>query len=706
MSLIPVTGQEILVATPDSTSEAGADRAQQAPGSELVSWITQRVNLWESFRERGYGRLWAQYWRLWRGKWDAQDQNRESERSRVITPALAQAIEASVAEIEEAVFSRDVWFDIDERQTDPRRKADALLNRDTLLFDMAKVNVRSAVSEAVLNGAIFGTGIIQVGVEVTGHDRPTRNPTTQKLERPNGQHVRVYAESIRPDEFIPDPAGKSIHDMLGCAVKRVKPQHAVLEKIQAGIYNKSALPYVFSQYRMYNRDVDKEVSPQSTVSVVDSDEVTVVEWHGKVPLRMLVDAMGSRTDVDRLLSQATSEDDEQDDTYVEAIVTIANDSVLLRAMPNPFTMKDRSIIAFQYETVPGRFWGRGVAEKGYNPQIALDATVRSYIDALGFVAAPMLGIDSGRLLKGFKNTVYPGRVWLTAGNPQEVLSPVQIGQFQPALFQQATEMERMVQMGTGAFDTAQALNNQSQSGANSMSANSMMMGAFVKRAKRVVENVDRNLLTPLITKFMWRYMQFDSVRYPSDFDFVVKATMGIVAREAEAMQLTQLIGMVGQEFPQVRVLLAKGIVENTAISNKAEVMQAIAAAMQPSAAQQQQQQQMAQLQHMQLVGAMADAQGKLLNNQLTMAKIKQALATADMNAHQAQVSIAELEQENQKLQQQYLQLSNEQEQSRIQWAKLQHVEIPQAHAALISAHATHHAAMNKSSQTAAQEAAQ
>lgn len=682
MSLIPLQSNDILVATPESESEAGPDRAQTAPGAALVGWIMQRVNLWEEFRERGYGRIWAQYWRLWRGKWDTQDQNRESERSRVITPALAQAIEASVAEVEEAVFAKDVWFDIDERKTQQQQQLTALLERDQLLDDMAVVNVKGAVSESVLNAAIFGTGIVQVNVEVVNHNKPIRNSRTQKLERSQQEHVRVTAESIRPDEFIPDPAGKTISDMLGCAVKRVKPVHAVLEKIQSGIYRKDALPFIYPQHRLYNRDVDKEVDPQSIVTVVDADETVVVEWHGKVPLGMLNAAMQSRTDVDDLLQQGSSSADEQDSTYVEAIVTIANGSVLLRAMPNPYTMKDRSIIAFQYETVPGRFWGRGVAEKGYNPQIALDASVRAYIDALGFISAPMLGIDSGRLIKGFKNTVYPGRVWLTAGNPQEVLSTVQIGKFEPAMFQQASEMERMVQMGTGAFDTATALNAQSQSGANSLSANSMLMGAFVKRAKRVVQNVDRHLLTPMITKFLWRYMQFDPVRYPEDFEFVVKATMGIVAREAEAMQLTQLIGMVGEEFPSVRVLLAKGIIENTAVSNKAEIIQAVNQALQPNPQQQQQQQ---QLQQMQVAAAMAEAQGKLLQNQLILAQIRETLARADMEAHKGAVSLAEVEQEQARIHQQYLELSNQAEQNRLQWAKLHSVEVPQAQAALISA---------------------
>ncbi|NIN67954.1 MAG: hypothetical protein GTO63_25260, partial [Anaerolineae bacterium] len=108
----------------------------------------------------------------------------------------------------------------------------------------------------------------------------------------------------------------------------------------------------------------------------------------------------------------------------------------------------RSIIAWQFEKVPGRFWGRGVSEKGYNPQKALDAEIRARIDALGFISSPMLGVDYGRVPRGFKMEIKPGKLFLTQGNPAEVLQPVKIGDINAATFNQAGDMERMVQMGT------------------------------------------------------------------------------------------------------------------------------------------------------------------------------------------------------------------------------------------------------------------
>ncbi|NIN67952.1 MAG: hypothetical protein GTO63_25250, partial [Anaerolineae bacterium] len=78
-------------------------------------------------------------WRMWRGKWSAEDRNRLSERSRLIAPALANAIEMTTAEIEEGLLSKEVWFDTVDND---RQNVDALLARDQLRFDLDEANTR------------------------------------------------------------------------------------------------------------------------------------------------------------------------------------------------------------------------------------------------------------------------------------------------------------------------------------------------------------------------------------------------------------------------------------------------------------------------------------------------------------------------------------------------------------------------------------
>ena len=72
---------------------------------------------------------------------------------------------------------------------------------------------------------------------------------------------------------------------------------------------------------------------------------------------------------------------EGDSEYIESIVIVANSGILLKAEVNPYMMKDRPVVAFPWDVVPGRFWGRGICEKGYNAQKALDTELRARIDA-------------------------------------------------------------------------------------------------------------------------------------------------------------------------------------------------------------------------------------------------------------------------------------------------------------------------------------
>lgn len=629
MSEIPSQGQEIIV--DPETGEPKKAVAQQ--GSQLVSWIVGTIGPWRDHRNFNYLSMWAEYWRMWRGQWSPEDRNRMSERSRLIAPALSQAIEMSVAEVEESVFTRDGWFDIADDVND-QDKLDASLMRDQLIEDMDKVNAREVFIESCLNAAIFGTGIVKVNTEVRPNGRPVRGPNNELIPSEE-EEVLVTYQSYRADQVIPDPAGCNISDMLGIALEHVVPTHAVQEKISSGQYRRDAMRFLGGA--PLPRENRGDFSAPNLMSS-DTNYVEVIEYHGKVPKAFLDMARGDagETPLDRLLAD--------DHTMVEAIVTYANDNVLLKAIPNPFAMRDRAIVAFPWEKVPGRFWGRGVAEKGYNPQKALDAEMRARADALGFLSAPMLGIDAGRIPRGFKPEVKPGKVWLTQGPPNEVLQPVAIGGLEPSTFNQTAELTQMVQMGTGAFDTASMLRGgQTASGGSAANSGSMALGAFVKRAKRAIQNVERNMLIPIIEKTAWRYMQFDPIRYPfNDTRFQVKAALGIVAREIEQLNLTQLIGMLPDEGAQSKLAAAEGFVDLSSVLNKSSIIQAIRADKEQAAQAQQQAQafqQERERREMELLEISMESE--TVKNQKLVAEVRKILAEAE--SEERLVDIKELQ---------------------------------------------------------------
>ena len=640
MATVPTQGNMILVDPPEMGKDQGI--AASSADLALAGYVTGKVDPWEDHRNMGYAQRWKEYWRLWRGQWHSDDKNRASERSRLIAPALSQAIEASAAEVEEILLGKEMWFDLPEDPFDETPQ-DTQTSIKSLRYDFEKTKTKMVAKEAILNASIFGTGILKLNVQVVKDAKPTRKPGG-KLERTEEETVFVQPESVRPDEFIPDPAGVTIEEMAGCAVRLVKPMHYIIEKIESGEYRRSALSQLAPTSKMRSGyEVDHGVDVAATLSVAEAEPLTITEYHGKVPAALLDAVLDSAQDnpLDTLLAGPVT----ADGPLVEAIVVVANDNVLLKAMVNPFTMKDRGIIAFPWEKVPGRFWGRGVGEKGWNPQKGLDSELRSRQDSLGFISAPMVGIDSGRMPRGFKYEVRPGKIWPTNGPPREIIQPIEMGALQQATFGQTQEMERMVQMGTGAFDTAASLKGgQTQSGANGAGSNSLMMGAFVKRAKRAAMTIEKCLIEPLIRKSLWRYMQFSPTRYPADFEFRVVGNMGIMAREVESMQMTQLLGMMPQEIaPNVQMAVTKGVIEMSSVTNKLEIQAAIDEAMKPPSPEEQAEQ--AEMQALQKEAQKAQLQGFMLDNQKTIAETKKLLSEELVKLREADQADEKVKQE-------------------------------------------------------------
>lgn len=545
------------------------EKDYSGPYQQLQEWVLDRVDQWEEHRNSNYQSKWDEYYRIWRGIWTNDDRTRQSEKSRLISPATQQAIEATVAELEEATFGGHRWFDVADDLLD-RNPQDIEHVRNLLHEDLTKDGVKDAVAECLLNGAIYGTGIgkvlVQDKIEIVASEQPVPGTMTTMTETREVPYVCVKLESVSPKEFVIDPTATTINEALGVAQIVVKPRYIITKGMKDGIYNDMPL----GNFDKADFGFDDELSNVNN----EDDKVKIVEYWGLVPKRFLKKNASS-------IDNFNYEDDE----LVEAVVTIANDSAVLRAAENPYMMHDRPFIAYQHDRVPTKFWGRGVTEKGYNPQKALDAELRARIDALALTTHPMMGLDATRLPRGTKFDVRPGKTILTNGDPKSVLMPLNFGSLSQSTFTEAAELERMVQMGTGAMDTANSnFSNPRNSTASGMS---MLQAASIKRQKRTLLNFQDSFLIPMINKTVWRKIQFDNERYPAvDFKFKAYSSLGIMAKELETTQMVQLLSMTPQGSPAFFVILTS-IFENSSLSNRQQLVQAIQQMMQPNPEEQQ-----------------------------------------------------------------------------------------------------------------------
>jgi hypothetical protein len=591
---------------------------------KISEWVLSRCENWRNHRDENYLDYWDSYERLWRGIWAGEDVHRESERSRIVTPALQQAIETSVAEIEEAVFGRgEKFFDIDDDRVDTERIDVEQIKRQ-MTEDFKRNHVRKDISDIILLGAVYGTGIGEIVVSEKTEKSPAMRPIAEMGITAVGVEERtkfnVGLRPINPKNFLIDPVSTNIEDALGCAVEEYVSIHSVVAGMESGVYDKVM--------NLGPTAVDTDLEPVQEEIEYQQDKVKLLRYYGLVP-KFLIEAKDNE-EITSLFNEKTEEYGTEAADYtelVEAIVVIANDQYVLKAELSPYMMQDRPIVAFQYDSMPNRFWGRGIAEKGYNMQKAIDAQIRAHLDSLALTTVPMMGIDATRLPRGAKFEIRPGKTILTNGNPNEVLQPFKFGVTDPGNLQTAGEFMKMMLMATSTIDST----TPTADGGGLNPA----LSAIIKKNKRTLVNFQEQFLIPFVTKSAYRFMQFDPDRYPAqDFIFVPTSNLGIVAREYEQMQFMNLLKTLGPDSPIVPMVMS-AIIENSGLSNREELLAQMAQMSEPNPLDQAAQQLQLQQAQLQVADLQADvtlkqakAQKEVTETQLMPAELQANIAAS------------------------------------------------------------------------------
>ncbi|KKT61755.1 MAG: hypothetical protein UW55_C0024G0007 [Candidatus Giovannonibacteria bacterium GW2011_GWA2_44_26] len=560
---------------------------------ELTSFVVDHADRWRDYRDQNYMDDWERYERVFRGKWNAEDKHRDSERSKIISPATQQAVETRHAEIMEAVFGQGEYFDIKDDIKDVNGSAvDVEQLKNQLKEDFAQDKIRKSIEQISLMAEIYGTGIGEVTVSKSKYYYPATIPLDQTQAAygvSEKDRICVKINPINPKNFLFDPNGTSIDDCMGVAIERHVSIHKISAGITSGKYKKADIGSFYK---------DDSFEPTQETHHFQDEKVLLLTYYGLVPREYLAK---KHSDDDPEINEET----EDYEDMVEAIIVIANDNILLKAEESPYMMKDRPIICYQADTVPNRLLGRGTIEKAYNMQCAIDGSMRSHMDSLALTTAPMIGMDATRLPRGAKFEIKPGKSFMTNGNPAEILFPFKFGATDGQSMETSKEFERMLLMATATIDSNGTVSQVSRDGSMDMATATM-----IKKYKRTLVNFQEDFLIPFINKAAWRYMQFDPERYPSvDVKFLPTATLGIIAREHEQKQLAFMIQTLGAQSPLTPILM-QGILKNSSLSEREKMIEQMAKMSQPDPQAQQMQQQQAQMQIAMLQAQIQETQAK------------------------------------------------------------------------------------------------
>jgi len=259
----------------------------------IESWVITKCEDWRDNYQSNYEERFDEYYRLWRGIWDPADSERKSERSRIISPALQQAVESNVAELEEATFGRGKWFDVSDNVGDSERQ-DVMFLRNKLTEDFEDCKVRKAVAECLINAAVYGTAMGEIIIEEMKEMAPATQPIMggdlQAVGVNITERVKVKLKPVLPQNFLIDPVATSVEDALGVAVDEFVSLHQVELLQEQGVY----------------RDVyvgpaatDSELEPDQLYSVYNDDKVRLTKYYGLVPRELLESAMADENEEEK-----------------------------------------------------------------------------------------------------------------------------------------------------------------------------------------------------------------------------------------------------------------------------------------------------------------------------------------------------------------------------------------------------------------------
>ena len=207
---------------------------------ELCAFVIQHCDRWRDSRDENYLEYWKEYERIFRGIWADEDKTRDSERSRLISPATQQAVETRHAEIMEAIFGNGEFFDIKDDVRDYNNNPmDVEALKIQLKEDLEKHKIRKSIDQIELMAEIYGTGIGEIIVKQEKEFVPATMPMPGMEQAAYGVQEREYfcvkVNPVNPKNFLIDPNATSIDDAMGCAVEKFVSIHKVVKGMEKGI---------------------------------------------------------------------------------------------------------------------------------------------------------------------------------------------------------------------------------------------------------------------------------------------------------------------------------------------------------------------------------------------------------------------------------------------------------------------------------------
>ncbi len=389
------------------------------------------------------------------------------------------------------------------------------------------VNLEAVLDSATLELCILGTAVIkgpiieyrrtpivkrrQIGglfVDELNSDMSPFELSTQEEAVPIFEHIPLW-------EYYVDLNAKSPKESIGeIHFQRMLPAKFLHLAYQGGYFADRVLEA--SQRATLSDQNDKKYiqlgDNYTGDQGVKDEKISVLEYQGLVPVRLLK-SVGAE------IPQGYGDND-----YIESIVVLAADGIVIKAVVNPLGKRQFKVCSFKKR--PGIILGQGVAEAMRDSQKMINSAARLLIDNKALSSVGLVGINMDRIdTKRTKNLdIYTTKTIYVKGNytPKEAMDSITFSDVSMGLQQLIELFERFSDEETGIPKYTQGLQDSYLN--KTATGMSMLMSQSQLGFKPALKNIDDYWIEPIVEDYMYLDMQFFAKESGIRIPFKVKAT--------------------------------------------------------------------------------------------------------------------------------------------------------------------------------------
>lgn len=483
-----------------------------------------------------------------------------------IRAALEQAIESRFSELaQNGVVPRTEKdrYDIvralrDEADRLAKEEADkALKGMDDYISDqLVEGDWRPEFAKFRHDVMIYPTAILKSGTWRNTRRAQWNGDTMEAVDE-----VVKVSERVAPIDFFPSPDSTTTQDGEFVIERMRMSRSALVKCIELPFFFREALRLVLydNPEGVHNSEDDSRMAWLEITDENDANTYIVYDFHGRVngsDILAFYQAEDLSEEAMREDGVVETELGEIDPFGVYEINAWLCGGKVIRLLMAPNPLETRPYYATSYCKVPGSFWGMGIPSLIEGLQSELNSAARSRVFNLGIASGPIVEIDVDRIdTEERPEQIEPWRIFFTTGAGGAGHAPaVRFNQANMHVEQLTRVMDEAWMKGHDIAGLPPYTRGVNEGAARTLGAFSMQYNSATKGIKRVMGNIDRDVIEPLITDYYYDAMfNSDDPSIKADAQVVARGVIGLLRKEnAEAKPLETLMQISGfaERYPQ------------------------------------------------------------------------------------------------------------------------------------------------------------